>query len=108
MGRERGEILQVGHSSLPGEAIALHCSFPAASALNIARSGIVLRAYRPRVRSADQTAKMRKKARLEGTRPDGRLVRSAMHTLEVRRRQDDDSWLAAADAEGLGPTLCGS
>lgn len=42
-------------------------------------------------------ATTRMKARLEGTRPDGRLVRSAMHTLEVLRRQDDGSWRYVID-----------
>jgi ketosteroid isomerase-like protein len=42
-------------------------------------------------------ATTRMKARLEGTRPDGRPVSSAMHTLEVLRRQDDGSWRYVID-----------
>jgi ketosteroid isomerase-like protein len=42
-------------------------------------------------------ATTRMKARLEGTRPDGRPVSSAMHTLEVLRRQDDGSWRFVID-----------
>ncbi len=42
-------------------------------------------------------ATTRMKARLEGTRPDGRPVKSAMHTLEVLRRQADGSWRYVID-----------
>jgi uncharacterized protein (TIGR02246 family) len=42
-------------------------------------------------------ATTRMKARLEGTRPDGRPVRSALHTLEVLRRQGDGSWRYVID-----------
>ena len=42
-------------------------------------------------------ATTRMKARLEGTRPDGRPVRSALHTLEVLRRQEDGSWRYVID-----------
>lgn len=42
-------------------------------------------------------ATTRMKARLEGTRSDGRPVASAMHTLEVLRRQDDGSWRYVID-----------
>lgn len=42
-------------------------------------------------------ATTRMKARLEGTRPDGKPVRSDMHTLEVLRRQDDGSWRYVID-----------
>jgi ketosteroid isomerase-like protein len=36
-------------------------------------------------------------ARLEGTRADGKPVTSALHTLEVLRRQDDGSWRYVID-----------
>jgi uncharacterized protein (TIGR02246 family) len=42
-------------------------------------------------------ATTRMKASLEGTRPDGRPVKSALHTLEVLRRQDDGSWRYVID-----------
>jgi len=42
-------------------------------------------------------ATTRMKARLEGTRPDGRPVRSDLHTLEVLRRQADSSWRYVID-----------
>lgn len=42
-------------------------------------------------------ATTRMKARLEGTRADGRPVKSAMHTLEVLRRQDDGTWRYVID-----------
>lgn len=42
-------------------------------------------------------ATTRMKASLEGTRPDGRPVRSALHTLEVLRRQPDGSWRYVID-----------
>jgi uncharacterized protein (TIGR02246 family) len=42
-------------------------------------------------------ATTRMKASLEGTRPDGKPVKSAMHTLEVLRRQDDGSWRYVID-----------
>jgi len=42
-------------------------------------------------------ATTRMKARLEGKRPDGRPVKSAMHTLEVLRRQQDGSWRYVID-----------
>ena len=37
------------------------------------------------------------KATLEGTRPDGRPVKSTLHTLEVVRRQPDGSWRYVID-----------
>ena len=42
-------------------------------------------------------ATTRMKATLEGTRPDGKPVKSAMHTLEVLRLQDDGSWRYVID-----------
>ena len=42
-------------------------------------------------------ATTRMKARLEGTRADGRPVRSELHTLEVLRRQGDGSWRYVID-----------
>ena len=42
-------------------------------------------------------ATTRMKASLEGTRPDGRPVKSEMHTLEVLRRQEDGSWRYVID-----------
>jgi ketosteroid isomerase-like protein len=42
-------------------------------------------------------ATTRMKARLEGTRPDGRPVKSALHTLEVLRKQPDGSWRYVID-----------
>jgi ketosteroid isomerase-like protein len=42
-------------------------------------------------------ATTRMMARLEGTRADGRPVKSVLHTLEVLRRQDDGSWRYVID-----------
>ena len=42
-------------------------------------------------------ATTRMKARLEGSRPDGRHVTSELHTLEVLRRQADGSWRYVID-----------
>ena len=36
-------------------------------------------------------------ARLDGTRADGKPVTSALHTLEVLRRQDDGTWRYVID-----------
>ena len=42
-------------------------------------------------------ATTRMKARLEGTRPDGKPVKGEIHTLEVLRRQADGSWRYVID-----------
>lgn len=42
-------------------------------------------------------ATTRMKARMDGTRPDGKPVQGVIHTLEVLRRQADGSWRYVID-----------
>jgi ketosteroid isomerase-like protein len=81
-----------------GEAVVGHEAIRASNAALIALKPIFHIERIVTTVSGDGTiATTRMKATLEGTRPDGRPVKSALHTLEVLRRQPDGSWRYVID-----------
>ena len=81
-----------------GEAVVGHDAIRASNAALIALKPIFhIERIVTTVSGDGSIATTRMKATLEGTRPDGRPVKSALHTLEVVRRQPDGSWRYVID-----------
>jgi ketosteroid isomerase-like protein len=81
-----------------GEAVVGHEAIRASNAALIALKPVFhIERIVTTVSGDGSIATTRMKATLEGTRPDGRPVKSALHTLEVLRRQPDGSWRDVID-----------
>jgi len=81
-----------------GEAVVGHDAIRASNAALIAlKPTFHIERIVTTVSGDGSIATTRMKATLEGTRPDGRPVKSALHTLEVVRRQPDGSWRYVID-----------
>lgn len=81
-----------------GEAVVGHEAIRASNAALIAlKPRFQIERIVTTVSGDGSIATTRMKATLEGTRPDGRPVKSTLHTLEVVRRQPDGSWRYVID-----------
>ena len=81
-----------------GEAVVGHEAIRASNAALIAlKPRFQVERIVTTVSGDGSIATTRMKATLEGTRPDGRPVKSTLHTLEVVRRQPDGSWRYVID-----------
>ena len=81
-----------------GEAVVGHEAIRASNAALIAlKPRFHIERIVTTVSGDGSIATTRMKATLEGTRPDGRPVKSALHTLEVVRRQPDGAWRYVID-----------
>ena len=81
-----------------GEAVVGHEAIRASNAALIALKPIFhIERIVTTISGDGSIATTRMKATLEGTRPDGRPVKSTLHTLEVLRKQADGSWRYVID-----------